>query len=101
MHPRKLIGITGGIGSGKTIVCKIFETLGIPVFNADQASKKIVATDSSLKNEIIALLGEKAYENGVYNNKYVAQKVFSSPELLIEIKPINTPKSESLRQKIG
>lgn len=92
MHPRKLIGITGGIGSGKTIVCKIFETLGIPVFNADQASKKIVATDPSLKNEIIALLGEKAYENGVYNNKYVAQKVFSSPELLLKLNQLIHPK---------
>lgn len=55
------VGITGGIGSGKTTVCRIFETLGVPVYYADDAAKWLMANDAGLQNNIRSLLGEEAY----------------------------------------
>jgi dephospho-CoA kinase len=78
----KIIGITGGIGAGKSLVCHIFQILGIPVFNADDVAKKIVETNEALKAEIIQLLGDEAYLYGSYNRKYVASQVFGNKEML-------------------
>jgi dephospho-CoA kinase len=74
------VGITGGIGSGKTTVSKVFETWGIPVYYADLEAKKLVETDSALKSEIIQAFGEDAYKNGIYQRQYMASIVFDSPE---------------------
>lgn len=77
------IGITGGIGSGKTIVCKMFEILGVPVYYADERAKWLTNNDLQLRKEIKELLGRLAYdENGQYNRKWVAAQVFDNPELL-------------------
>lgn len=77
------IGITGGIGSGKTIVCQMFEILGVPVYYADERAKWLTNNDSQLRKEIKELLGRQAYdENGQYNRKWVAAQVFDNPELL-------------------
>jgi dephospho-CoA kinase len=79
----KLIGITGGIGSGKSIVCKIFEVLGVPVYYADERAKWLTNNDLQLRKEIKELLGREAYDNnGQYNRKWVASQVFANPELL-------------------
>ena len=79
----KLIGITGGIGSGKSIICKIFEVLGIPVYYADERAKWLTNNDLQLRKEIKELLGREAYNsNGQYNRKWVANQVFDNPELL-------------------
>jgi len=59
------IGITGGIGSGKTSVCKIFETLGIPVYYADNRAKWLMTNNEDLKQEIIQIFGQEAYLNDV------------------------------------
>ncbi len=78
-----LIGITGGIGSGKSIVCKIFEVLGVPVYYADERAKWLTNNDLQLRKEIKELLGREAYDsNGQYNRKWVASQVFANPELL-------------------
>jgi dephospho-CoA kinase len=62
------IGITGGIGSGKTTVCRVFELLGIPIFYADTVAKLIMNTDPVLKEEILKAFGEKSYsKNGDLN----------------------------------
>lgn len=74
------VGITGGIGSGKTTVSQVFETWGIPVYYADLEAKKLVETDSTLKSEIIQVFGEDAYKNGIYQRQYMASIVFDSPE---------------------
>lgn len=74
------VGITGGIGSGKTTVSQVFETWGIPVYYADLESKKLVETDNSLKAEIIKVFGEAAYKNGIYQRQYMAPIVFESSE---------------------
>jgi dephospho-CoA kinase len=79
----KLIGITGGIGSGKSIVCKIFEVLGVPVYYADERAKWLTNNDLQLRKEIKELLGREAYDsNGQYNRKWVASQVFDNPVLL-------------------
>jgi dephospho-CoA kinase len=71
------IGITGGIGSGKTTVAKVFETLGIPVYYADDEAKRIMNEDEELKKKIIAIFGDESYENGKLNRAYLASIVFN------------------------
>lgn len=79
----KVIGITGGIGSGKSIVCKVFELLGIPVYYADLRANWLTNNDLQLRKEIKELLGRQAYdENGQYDRKWVANQVFENPQLL-------------------
>jgi dephospho-CoA kinase len=76
------IGITGGIGSGKSTVAKVFEVLGIPVYNADLAAKRLMNEDAVLKEKIKQQFGTDAYKNEKLDNKYLAQIVFSSEEQL-------------------
>lgn len=79
----KIIGLTGGIGSGKSTVAQFIEEMGFPVYYSDVRAKEIVNDDELLKKGIIELLGEKAYdENGLYDRKYVAEIVFNDEELL-------------------
>jgi len=78
----KVVGITGGIGSGKTTVCQIFESLGVPVYYADPRAKVLMAHDASLKAKIVQAFGEKAYSNGELNRAYLAKEVFGSKEKL-------------------
>lgn len=70
------VGITGGIGSGKSTVANVFKTLGIPVFDADAAARKVMNENDDLKNRISVFFGEEAYINGVLNRKYIADIVF-------------------------
>jgi dephospho-CoA kinase len=76
------IGLTGGIGSGKSTVAKVFETLGIPVYYADDAAKRLMHEDAALQLKIQEQFGEAAYTNGQLNRKYIADIVFTSPEKL-------------------
>lgn len=76
------VGITGGIGSGKSMVCQVFQALGIPVFDADKAAKFLMTNDASLVMSIKELLGNDAYENEQLNRSFIASKVFSNPSLL-------------------
>lgn len=74
----KLIGLTGGIGSGKTSVAKIIEEQDFPVYYSDIRAKEIVNDNAELKAKIIALLGENAYdEQGNYYRKWVAEQIFN------------------------
>ncbi|TCC89385.1 dephospho-CoA kinase [Pedobacter frigiditerrae] len=73
------VGITGGIGSGKTTVCKVFETLGIPVFYADAVAKQLMVTDLILMDGVKSTFGQESYfENGILNNKHIAGIVFNN-----------------------
>ena len=76
------VGLTGGIGSGKTTVARIFELLGIPVYYADAAAKAIMNEDESLKALIKEHFGEAAYTNGVLNRTYISSIVFQNKEKL-------------------
>ncbi len=88
----KKVGLTGGIGSGKTTVAKIFETLGIPVYNADTRAKQIMRSNKNLKIEIKQLLGKDSYHtNGYPNRAYIAKKVFQDKSLLESLNKIVHP----------
>jgi dephospho-CoA kinase len=76
------VGITGGIGSGKSTVAKVFEVLGIPVYYADDAAKRLMNEDDNLKQKIQALFGEAVYKNGLLDRKQLAAIVFNAPEKL-------------------
>ena len=76
------LGLTGGIGSGKTTVAKIFELLGVPVYYADDAAKQLMNEDKALKLSIQKQFGEEAYLNGELNRSYLADKVFNEPSQL-------------------
>ena len=76
------IGITGGIGSGKTTVARIFEVLGIPVYYADDAARRIMNEDTALKGEIIKNFGEESYKEGKLNREYLASIVFNDKKKL-------------------
>jgi dephospho-CoA kinase len=76
------IGLTGGIGSGKTIVAKIFELFDIPVYYADEASKRLYHTDKELMMNIKKHFGEDVYTNDQLNRSKLAELVFNSPEKL-------------------
>jgi len=86
-NPRR-IGITGGIGSGKSIVAKVFKLLGVQVYSADNRAKWLIANDSELKKAITENFGQEAYfSDGSLNRDFLANKVFSDPE---KVKIINS-----------
>jgi len=86
-----VVGLTGGIGSGKSTVAKEFATLGIAVFNSDEQAKALIANNAQVKKRIMAAFGEEAYQNGEYNRAYIAQIVFNNSEKLAILNGIVHP----------
>jgi dephospho-CoA kinase len=76
------IGLTGGMGSGKTTVAKIFEVLGIPVYYADAASKRLLVEDAEIKKAVENAFGNNVYPDGILDRKFLAEQVFSNEENL-------------------
>jgi dephospho-CoA kinase len=77
------VGITGGIGSGKSVVCRIFQCLGIPVYDADSRAKKLMTTDGILVEQIKKEFGTLSYyPDGSLNRAHLSQTVFGNPERL-------------------
>ena len=89
--PMLRIGITGGIGSGKSTAAKVFEVLGIPVYYADDAAKRMMNEDEDLKQKIKQQFGEQVYENGKLNRKALAEIVFNAPEKLSQLNALTHP----------
>ncbi|WP_029034653.1 dephospho-CoA kinase [Salinimicrobium terrae] len=87
----KVLGLTGGIGSGKTTVAGFFNELGIPVYIADEEAKKLMLDDENVKAAIIRLFGEEAYKGGVPDRKFIASKVFGDSEKLEQLNQIIHP----------
>ena len=86
------VGVTGGIGSGKTTVCRIFESLGIPVYYADARAKALVIEEPFLKAEYTKLFGKNVYTcNGHLNRQLVAEVIFNDRSLLNEINNLVHP----------
>ncbi|MBS2213758.1 dephospho-CoA kinase [Carboxylicivirga mesophila] len=85
------IGITGGIGSGKTTVARLFLSLGFPVYEADVEAKKLINHNTRVKEQIIELLGEKAYNAEGYNRAYVGSVVFNDKLILNQLNSIVHP----------
>jgi dephospho-CoA kinase len=87
------IGITGGIGSGKSTVCSIFTEMGIPVYDSDFNAKRLMVEDEDLRMGIVGLLGEEAYLEGYtkLNRKHIAEIVFSAPPILAQLNALVHP----------
>ena len=88
----KIVGLTGGIGSGKTTVAQMFKALGVPVYNADDEAKALMQSSEILKRELIQLLGVNCYQNEQLNRSFIASKVFADKALLEKINAIVHPK---------
>ncbi len=87
----KKIGITGGIGSGKSVVSDLLRLQGVPVYNADTASKSLLVTDEKLISSLKVLLGEDIYQGGVLDKKRMASLIFSDKELLEKVNALIHP----------
>src|SRR5690606_13546422 len=85
------VGLTGNIGSGKTFVSKIFQSMGIPVYNSDLHAKYIMTEDADVKDQIIKLLGAESYQNDVLQTGVIAEKVFNNDALLASLNRIVHP----------
>jgi len=86
-----IIGLTGGIGSGKTTVAKLFEKKGVPVYYADDSAKFLMQTDEKLIADITGLFGNEAYIDGRLNTSFIGEKVFSNPDLLKKLEAFVHP----------
>ena len=85
------IGLTGGIGSGKSTVAKIFNVLGIPVYDADAASKRLMNEDKEIKEKLLREFGEGTYLNGILDRKFLSEAVFKNGEKLALLNSIVHP----------
>lgn len=85
------VGITGGIGSGKSTACRVFEALGIPVFYADQAGRYLMEHDAAMIASIKALFGDDIYISGRLQRERIANIVFQYPEKLLELNAVVHP----------
>lgn len=72
------VGVTGGIGSGKSFICKIISNLGYPVFHSDDVAKQLMSENEFIKNQIINQFGKASYHNGELNRTFIASQIFSS-----------------------
>ena len=91
----KIVGLTGGIGSGKTTVANLFMELGIPVYIADDEAKQLMVRSKIIKRHLIQLLGKEAYTKGNINSPFIAKKIFKDPVLLTKVNLIVHPKVAS------
>ena len=87
-----IIGLTGGMGSGKSTVGTMFRDLGIPVYNSDERAKQLMNTSKKIKKELIGLFGKEAYSEEELNRPFIAEKVFNDADLLTKLNGIVHPK---------
>lgn len=85
------VGVTGGIGSGKSLVCEVFRVLGVPVSNADDTARFLMNEDAALIKSIKDLFGEAAYQDHELNRAWLAQHVFSQPDKLTQLNALVHP----------
>lgn len=85
------VGVTGGIGSGKTLVCEVFKRLGIPVYNADNEAKNILNSNTEVRKSIENYFGQDIYENNSLNKKKLAEIIFNNKEAIQKINSIVHP----------
>ena len=87
----KVVGLTGGIGSGKSTIARLFAALGIAVYDSDTEAKKLINTSAEIKKRIVEVFGAEAYAEGVYNRAYIADIVFRNPDKLAVLNSIVHP----------
>ncbi len=94
------IGVTGGIGSGKTAVCDIFARLGVPVLHSDEIAKELSHSDQVIRKKLISLLGTEAYlSDGTLNRHFIASKIFSNKDLQRKVEALIHPQVEKERER--
>ena len=86
------IAVTGGIGSGKSYISHLLEDMHIPVYNADNEAKRLTVSDAGIRGELIALLGEEVYKDGLLNKPLLASYLFSDPAHVLQINSIIHPR---------
>ena len=86
-----IIGITGGIGSGKSVIAKHLRKMGYSVYDTDSEAKRIIVEDATVREQMTALFGEEVYQDGVYQTALVAQQVFADKNLLAKLNAIVHP----------
>ena len=86
------IAVTGGIGSGKSYISHLLENMHIPVYNADNEAKRLTVSDAGIRGELIALLGEEVYKDGLLNKPLLASYLFSNPAHVLQINSIIHPR---------
>ena len=89
--PRIKLGVTGGIGSGKTSVCRVFDILGVPVFSADREASEIVENDQRIKSRINSIAGKDLYSNNGLDRMELATIIFNDKTLLEKINSLVHP----------
>ena len=87
-----IVGLTGGIGSGKTVVANYFAELGIPIYISDNEAKKLMVTSKVIREELKALLGENTYIGDEINKAFIADKIFNDKNYLKQINAIVHPR---------
>lgn len=85
------VGITGGIGTGKSQVLKIFTLLGVPTIDADKVAQQLLNEDEVIQAQLIAVFGQQAYQNGVYNKSWIAEQIFNESNLRNQLNQIVHP----------
>lgn len=85
------VGLTGGIGSGKSVVCRLFAMLGVPVYDSDREAKRLMTADEALRTAIAARFGEACYRDGVLDRAYLAGVVFGNGEALADLNGLVHP----------
>lgn len=85
------VGITGGIGSGKSTVCRLFAQRGIAVYDSDREAKRLMTEDAALRQAIGARFGDEAYADGALNRRYLASRVFTDSEALADLNALVHP----------
>lgn len=86
------VGITGGIGSGKSIICQVFIRLGVPVYYADDAAKKLMEQDPDIRKALVSLLGENIYAGNSLDRPKMTGLIFNDPGLLLKVNRIVHPR---------
>ena len=86
-----IIGITGGIGSGKSVIARQLRKMGYSVYDTDSEAKRIIVEDATVREQMTALFGEEVYQDGVYQTALVAQQVFADKNLLTKLNAIVHP----------
>ena len=86
-----IVGLTGGIGSGKSTVARLFSELGIPVYEADRMAKHLMQSSKKVRHAVVELIGKEAYNAKKLNRSFIAKKVFNDPELLENLNNIVHP----------
>lgn len=86
-----IIGITGGIGSGKSVIAKQLREMGYAVYDTDSEAKRLIVEDAAVRKQMIQLFGSDVYKDGIYQTAFVAQRVFTDKSLLAQLNAIVHP----------